>query len=94
MKPQLEKGTVTRKTTAELNLNLSSDFDRYSSGSILMTATHADHKTGKFRGIVCSCCNRCIGQAKENPKTLRRAAAYIERNTKKRTRTKVPLTLN
>jgi hypothetical protein len=38
-----------------------------------------DHSTGKFRGWLCGCCNRAIGQAKENPTRLRALASYIER---------------
>lgn len=39
-----------------------------------------NHKTGKFRGWICGCCNRAIGQAKESAFRLRALAAYVERN--------------
>jgi hypothetical protein len=37
-----------------------------------------DHKTGKFRGLLCNRCNRCIGRFDDNPILLRAAAAYLE----------------
>lgn len=41
---------------------------------------HLDHshKTGKFRGILCSNCNFAIGHSKDNPILLRRLANYLE----------------
>lgn len=38
-----------------------------------------DHKTGKVRGLLCVCCNVCLGYAKDNPVLLRSAADYLER---------------
>jgi hypothetical protein len=38
-----------------------------------------DHATGKNRGLLCSNCNRMLGQAKDNPATLRAGADYLER---------------
>ncbi len=37
-----------------------------------------NHDTGKVRGLLCQDCNRMIGIAKENTKTLRAAALYLE----------------
>ena len=37
-----------------------------------------DHKTGKFRGLLCSRCNRCIGRFEDDPILLRAAASYLE----------------
>jgi hypothetical protein len=37
-----------------------------------------DHKTGKFRGLICEACNFGIGQCKDSPATLRAAADYLE----------------
>jgi hypothetical protein len=38
-----------------------------------------DHATGKFRGILCSCCNRALGYARDSPQVLRLMADYLER---------------
>lgn len=38
------------------------------------------HVTGEFRGWLCNGCNTALGQAKDNPDTLRKLAAYLERN--------------
>lgn len=37
-----------------------------------------DHRTGKVRGLLCQHCNRMIGLAKENIRTLKRAIQYIK----------------
>ncbi|MCP3757608.1 endonuclease VII domain-containing protein [Streptomyces sp. TBY4] len=39
-----------------------------------------DHQTGKVRGVLCFGCNAGIGQLKDRPDVLRRAAAYVEGN--------------
>jgi len=39
-----------------------------------------DHKTFKIRGLLCSLCNRALGYFKDNPKFLRKAAEYLEKN--------------
>ncbi len=36
-----------------------------------------DHKTGKFRGWLCSNCNTALGLAKENTQTLRALIRYL-----------------
>jgi hypothetical protein len=38
-----------------------------------------DHKTGLFRGWLCSGCNTGLGMFRDNPESLRRAALYLER---------------
>ncbi|GAU66220.1 endonuclease [Streptomyces sp. NBRC 110611] len=37
-----------------------------------------DHETGKVRGVLCFSCNAALGQFKDRPDVLRRAAKYLE----------------
>ncbi|WP_309144509.1 endonuclease VII domain-containing protein [Streptomyces sp. BR123] len=39
-----------------------------------------DHETGKVRGVLCFSCNAALGQFKDRPDVMRRAAAYVEGN--------------
>jgi hypothetical protein len=39
-----------------------------------------DHQTGKIRGILCHGCNAGLGMFKEDTKSLRQAAIYLEAN--------------
>ncbi len=43
---------------------------------------HVDHchKTKTIRGILCAHCNRAIGLLRDDPQTIRQAAAYLEEN--------------
>lgn len=36
-----------------------------------------NHKTGKFRGWLCECCNLVLGFAKDNPETLIKLSKYL-----------------
>lgn len=38
-----------------------------------------DHKTGKFRGVLCGRCNSVLGYALDNPAILLEAANYLNR---------------
>ena len=39
-----------------------------------------DHTTGKFRGWICSRCNRALGMVKDNSETLIALAEYIKKS--------------
>ncbi|MER5212709.1 endonuclease VII domain-containing protein [Streptomyces sp. NPDC002838] len=43
-------------------------------------AAHVDHchNTGRVRGVLCFSCNAALGQFKDRPDVIRRAAAYVE----------------
>ncbi|MEV7787410.1 endonuclease domain-containing protein [Streptomyces sp. NPDC088106] len=43
-------------------------------------AAHVDHchETGRVRDVLCLSCNAALGQFKERPDAIRRAAAYVE----------------
>ncbi|MCZ9339930.1 endonuclease VII domain-containing protein, partial [Streptomyces sp. TRM76130] len=43
-------------------------------------AEHVDHchETGRVRGVLCSSRNAALGQFKDRPDAIRRAAAYVE----------------
>ncbi|MER6675975.1 endonuclease VII domain-containing protein [Streptomyces sp. NPDC000983] len=48
---------------------------------------HVDHchQTGRVRGVLCFSCNAALGQFKDRPDAMRRAAAYVEGNAWKPT---------
>ncbi|MFG3405387.1 endonuclease VII domain-containing protein [Streptomyces sp. NPDC048142] len=50
-------------------------------------AEHVDHchEAGRVRGVLCFSCDAALGQFKERPDAIRRAAAYVEGNAWKPT---------
>ncbi|MEV6173738.1 endonuclease VII domain-containing protein [Streptomyces sp. NPDC051954] len=48
---------------------------------------HVDHchQTGRVRGVLCFSCNAALGQFKDRPDVIRRAATYVEGNAWKPT---------
>ena len=38
-----------------------------------------DHATGRVRRLLCPNCNRALGLFKDNPRLMRKAAAYVEK---------------
>lgn len=48
-------------------------------GHVVFVVDHC-HQTGKVRGLLCRNCNAAIGLLGDDPKVLRVAAVYIERN--------------
>ncbi len=57
--------TICGVPEAELNVNLNMDHN---------------HRTGEFRGWLCSCCNRGLGQFKDDSTILLDALRYLERS--------------
>lgn len=39
------------------------------------------HHTGKVRGLLCNMCNSGIGKLKDDPKLIRKALVYLEKNS-------------
>lgn len=42
-------------------------------------AADHDHKTGKFRGVLCNSCNSGLGYFQDNPELLQKAIQYLSR---------------
>ena len=42
-----------------------------------------DHKTGKFRGVLCAACNMGLGMFKDDTRILALAIDYLEKHDKK-----------
>ena len=43
-----------------------------------------DHLTGRVRGLLCSCCNQALGNARDDVAILERAVDYLRRTTYQR----------
>ncbi|WP_431952171.1 endonuclease VII domain-containing protein [Actinacidiphila sp. bgisy167] len=79
----------TRKygiTTAELDTMIGEQFG-ICCICLDAPAEHVDHDhgTGRVRGVLCFSCNAALGQFKDRPDVIRRAAAYVEGNVWKPT---------
>lgn len=59
--------------------NICGTLDDYLHGEKRRLSVDHCHETGKVRGILCNKCNWIIGQVKDNPILLRKAANYLER---------------
>lgn len=46
-------------------------------GTMTISIDH-HHGTGRVRGLLCSACNTAIGLLQDDPKIIRRAAAYVQ----------------
>lgn len=46
-------------------------------GDDVVWHTDHDHKTKKFRGVLCNLCNNMLGMARDNPEILRRGIEYL-----------------
>jgi hypothetical protein len=47
-------------------------------GETVPLSVDHDHVSGKIRGLLCNHCNHAIGNLKDNPELLRKAADYLE----------------
>ena len=52
------------------------------SGGYTRLAVDHDHRTGLFRGFLCSMCNLALGNARDDPKILRKMARYLTKHAK------------
>ena len=56
------------------------EISKHHNGNIKQLSVDHDHKTNKVRGLLCANCNHMLGNARDNPETLKQAIKYLEKN--------------
>lgn len=83
-KPQVERDWYLRTEYGITLVQYERLFEKQSGGCAIcgrnqkrLCVDH-DHISGRVRGLLCNSCNNGLGRFKDNPKSLRKAADYLE----------------